>query len=126
MDVLPGEEDEDDEGAAGDEPEGGEEAAEAAHNPPASLLGQVAIVLLHQGLLLIADVPSELTDVQLEVLDVLHVFCLFFIIIISAVLTLYGAYQDSLSTQSGSKAMIPSLEISTIQNVFKMNYFHDY
>ena len=58
--VVPGEEDDGDDGA-GDEPEDDQEAGQAAHNPPTSLLGQVAVVLLPQGVLLLADVPSELT-----------------------------------------------------------------
>ena len=76
-DILIHEEEDGDEGA-GDEPEGEQEAGQAAHDLPAPLLGHVDLVLLPQGVLLLADVPPELTDVQLEVLDVVHDFCFFF------------------------------------------------
>ena len=69
-DLLLGEEGEGDEGG-GDQPDVDQEAGQAADNLPAPLLGQLDVLLLPQGVLLLADVQPELTEVQL---DVLHVF----------------------------------------------------
>ena len=91
--VLPGKE-EDGDGGAGGEPEGEEDEGEAGHYLSAPLLRQVAVVLLSQVLLLLADVSPEIVNVQLDILDVVHVICSIF-----AVLTTYGAYQDSSTYQ---------------------------